>query len=241
MPRWMFAFVVVVVVVDSLDHDLRLLRGRRVVQVDQRLAAHLLGQDGEIAPQRRGVERGGPVGWRRRRRGSRCSCPKYRTTPGFGPARLSSRRPAPAGWPASVRGRPVRTSKWELWRGTTDRARRRVEIALRQVGLVMRAQVVHGEDLAVDVVEAHRLAVDLHRPLGCPRETPRSDRRPRSRPLRPAGGGLIALDSRRVPVTARRRRDQDLAQHVAHAVVGHAVQHRLEIALHDQLSRLRLG
>ncbi len=49
--------VVLVVVDDRIDHRPRLLRGGPVVQVDQRLAVHLLGEGGEIELQSGGIKR----------------------------------------------------------------------------------------------------------------------------------------------------------------------------------------
>jgi hypothetical protein len=53
-----------------LDHDPRLLRAGRVVEIHERMAVHGLGQDGEVAAQRGHVQEGlealGPLGLRRR-------------------------------------------------------------------------------------------------------------------------------------------------------------------------------
>src|SRR5262249_37739783 len=48
--------------VEGVEHGTRLLRGGRVVEVDQRLAVRLLPQDGEFFPQPTNVERGRPGG-----------------------------------------------------------------------------------------------------------------------------------------------------------------------------------
>src|SRR5207245_2186390 len=45
-----------VVAGEGLDHRLRLLRGRGVVEIDERLAVHLLAEDGKIAPHLLDVE-----------------------------------------------------------------------------------------------------------------------------------------------------------------------------------------
>ncbi len=50
MPRWTFGIFVAVCLAHRIDDGLRLLRGGGVVEIDERLAIDLAGEDREIRP-----------------------------------------------------------------------------------------------------------------------------------------------------------------------------------------------
>ncbi len=152
--------VVLVVVHERVDHLARLLRGRGVVEVHERLAVHLPVEDGEVFADGRLCRTSSVCFWRRQ-------APRLQSGPLL--MLYSSRRrrrprrdrSGPVALPGA-HGAAVRHVELRAVAGTLDEVA--FQLALVERAAIVRADVIDGVEAAVDVAERDALAVDLDAP-----------------------------------------------------------------------------